>query len=119
MDIAFLQHEAWKTAQAKGHHAALVHLDQRSATLVRLALIHTEVSEATQEVKRHGVDDAIVRKRIVCELADVLVRCAELAALLGEDLDAAVIAVLAKNEQRPYQYGTPGEQTCPSPCLTS
>lgn len=109
MHISELQREAWQTAEVKGHHAGLAHLDRRSQALVRLALIHTEVSEATQEVKRYGVDDLLVLGRIGNELADILIRTAELAETLGVDLQAHTKGVLYLNKQRPYGYGTPQE----------
>jgi len=104
-----LQSQAWSTAEAKGFHEGLQHLPPREAALVRLALIHTEVSEATQEVKRHGLANELIRKKIACELADVLIRCADLAETIGVDLEEAVLTVLEYNTKRPYRYGTPDE----------
>ena len=109
LTIARLQAEAWDTAEAKGFHEDICTLNPRQAALIRLALIHTEVSEATQEVKRHGVDSAVIQKRIACELADVLIRCGDLAEMLGLNLDEACRTVLAANRARPYGYGTPGK----------
>jgi NTP pyrophosphatase (non-canonical NTP hydrolase) len=108
MDIQELVRQAWAIADAKGFHGDPHTLHTRDSTLIRLALIHTEVSEATQVVKRHGVDDR--RDMLAEELADVLIRVADLAGCLALDLDAAVQVKLAKNAQRPRQYGTPWEE---------
>lgn len=104
MTITDLVRESYGAAKAKGFHDDLP--ADRTGTLVRLALIHTEVSEATQEVKRHGVanPDAIAE-----ELADALIRIGDLAGSLSLDLEGAVEAKMAKNLTRPYRYGTPGE----------
>ena len=109
MDIQELQQTAWTTAQEKGFHDDLAWTEPRLAAMVRLALIHTEVSEVTQEVKRHGVDSAASLERIGHELADILIRVADLAEVLGVSLDARTQEVLALNARRPYQYGTPNE----------
>ena len=108
MDITTLQQQAWQNAEDKGFHSHTPMLDLRSMALIRLALIHTEVSEATQEIKRHGAGD---RYAIGQELADVLIRCADLATTLGIDLEGAVVTKLLANTQRPMHYGTPWEQT--------
>jgi NTP pyrophosphatase (non-canonical NTP hydrolase) len=108
LDLSHLQQTAWDIAEQQGLHESLDALPVREGTLIRLALIHTEVSEATQEVKRHGVTPANLRA-IGEELADVLIRVAELAQGLGIELSAAVEAKLAKNRLRSYKYGTPEE----------
>jgi NTP pyrophosphatase (non-canonical NTP hydrolase) len=95
-------------ADAKGFHGDPHTLRTRDSTLIRLALIHTEVSEATQIVKRYGVEEDLAR--LAEEFADVLIRVADLAGCLAIDLDAAVQAKLVKNAQRPRQYGTPWEE---------
>lgn len=117
LPIAQLQAEAWATAEAKGFHEDIRTLNPRQAALIRLALIHTEVSEATQEVKRHGVDSAVIRKRIAHELADVLIRCGDLAEMLGLNLEEACRTVLATNRARPYKYGTPEQDEKGEPAL--
>lgn len=110
MHLSQLQRQAWKCAEAKGHHLALKGVDPRYAALIRLGLVHTEVSEAMQEVKRHGVDTAFIRTKIGNELADICIRVAELAETLGINLQEHTAQVLRQNWLRPYQYGTPGEE---------
>jgi NTP pyrophosphatase (non-canonical NTP hydrolase) len=107
--LAHLQHVAWEIAERKGLHDNLRHFPHREATLIRLALIHTEVSEAAQEVKRHGV--TVENTRVIGEeLADVLIRVADLAEELGIDLSLEVDIKLSHNRLRPYKYGTPDEE---------
>ena len=159
-DLAPLQERVWQTAEDQGMHVNLDPLDLRLQTLVRLALVHTEVMEAdtsvapsdtieefadtairllelawccglplrlalpvpvcrwtmgartrlhgavatiTQEVKRHGVTDAVA---VLIE--DALALCWALAQGVGADLGQAIVAKDAHNRTRAYQYGTPG-----------
>ena len=44
------------------------------------------------------------------ELADIVIRVADLAETLGGNLEEAVQTKLAYNRTRPYQYGTPTEE---------
>lgn len=76
--------------------------------LVRLTLIHTEVSEASEQASRLG-DDAGIPDLLGDELADIMTRVADLAETLGIDLDIKCVNTLARNRQRPYKYGTPDE----------
>lgn len=108
MTIAELVRQSWQIAEDKGFHFGRD--AGRDNTLLRLCLIHTEVSEAAQEVKRHGTADPAVRHRLALELADVLIRCADLAGCLDLDLQEACLAKLEANRQRPHLYGTPGVQ---------
>lgn len=110
MNLTEIQRIAWQTAEDKGHHENLASLGTREATLVRLALIHTELSEAAQIVKRHGVGGR--EAELAEELADTIIRIADLAQELHLDLDLAVWLKLETNKHRPMYYGTPDE--CPS-----
>jgi NTP pyrophosphatase (non-canonical NTP hydrolase) len=106
--LELLQQMAWSGAELQGHHDNLRDIDHRLATIIRLGLIHTEVSEAMQLVKRQGVapKDAIAE-----ELADIIIFVAELAEDLDINLSPAVLEKLAKNLERPYKFGTPEEAT--------
>lgn len=83
----------------------------RDDTLVRLCLIHTEVSEAVQVVKRHGVepDQHASRAMFEEEVADIFIRLFDLCWCVGVDIEVAVVAKMAKNMARPHKYGTPDE----------
>lgn len=111
-----LRDQCWQMAEDKGFHQGRD--DGRDHNLVRLALIHTEVSEATQVVKRHWPqdtrtwDDGLKAEReneLSEEIADVLIRIFDFAGCIGLDLDAAVRIKMAKNYKRPRLYGTPFE----------
>ena len=108
MHLSHLQLTAWNIVEQQGLHDALRTLDVREATLIRLGLVHTEVSEAMQEVKRHGVTAENLHT-IGEELADILIRVADLAQELHIPLVQEVDQKLAKNRLRPYKYGTPEE----------
>lgn len=79
--------------------------DQRdSAENVRflcthMALVHTEVSEATEAIRHRD------RQNFDEELADVVIRVASIAHGLGTDLDAAITAKLAQNRTRGLHHG--------------
>lgn len=97
----------------------------------KLALIHSEVSEALEEYRHaprdagtQGLIDWIAHLRAVqydtakpneagepmpegfgIELADAVIRILDLAGYLGVDIDAAVATKQAYNERRPYLHG--------------
>lgn len=108
MGLTHLQKTAWRIAEAQGLHDNLRGFPIREATLIRLALILSEFNEALQEVKRHGVSDDNQAK-LGHELADVVIRVADLAEELHIDLAAHAEQVCAANRLRPYKYGTPEE----------
>ncbi len=115
MELNAMAQAAWDGAEAQGLHTNLDTLPLREATLIRLALVFTEVAEATQLVKRHGIfppDSPSARsllRDLAEEFADVLIRLGDLAVCLQIDLNEAVDHKLAANTLRPYRYGTPGE----------
>jgi NTP pyrophosphatase (non-canonical NTP hydrolase) len=96
---------AWGIAEAKGFHEGKP--ADRETTLVRLCLLHSEVSEAVQEIKRHGMDGTEACLR---ELADVVIRVGDLVGMLGPiDKFAWILCqVMQANLARPDKYGTPG-----------
>jgi len=98
MKIADLVTEAHAQARASGWY------EQDEATpaeiAVRLALIHAEVSEALEEVRRGVTGEAFA-----AELADVVLRVADLAGWLNIDLETALARKMARNAVRPYRHG--------------
>ncbi|HEX9114714.1 MAG TPA: hypothetical protein VGA61_01490 [Anaerolineae bacterium] len=66
-----------------------------------LALIHTEVSEATDAYKKGEPMDHVGE-----ELIDAVIRILHLVSALGLDADALFEAKMARNWQRPYKYNT-------------
>lgn len=77
----------------------------------KLALIHSEVSEALEESRIGtpltstflGTDDKPIG--FSSELADIIIRVLDLAAYLSIDIDKAVAAKVAYNKYRPYRHG--------------
>lgn len=64
-----------------------------------LALVHTEVSEATEAVRHRD------RENFDEELADIAIRLASIAHGLGTDLDAAIRAKMEVNKTRGHHHG--------------
>jgi NTP pyrophosphatase (non-canonical NTP hydrolase) len=67
----------------------------------KLALIHSEISEAMEGDRKNAPDDKLPhRKMIEVELADALIRICDLAGWLDLDLGGAVVEKMAFNAQR-------------------
>lgn len=76
--------------------------------LSKLCLIHTEVTEAVEAAmagKIHMFQHGQKPEGLDVELADVIIRCLQLADDLGLDVDGAVQAKLAYNDGRPWKHG--------------
>ena len=75
----------------------------------KLCLIHSEVSEALESY-RNGEDmlwitDTGKPEGLLAELADVVIRCADLSEALGLDLGSAMSAKMDYNDTRPHRHG--------------
>ena len=66
-----------------------------------LALIHTEVSEATDAYKKGEPLEAVGE-----ELIDAIIRIFHMLSAMGVDAEALFQAKMAKNWARPYRYNT-------------
>jgi NTP pyrophosphatase (non-canonical NTP hydrolase) len=78
-----------------------------------LALIHSEISEALEEVRKPNQPIDLIYYRpsdgkpegFVIELADAIIRIADLAGVFGLDLEAAIAEKEAFNATRPRRHG--------------
>lgn len=67
----------------------------------KLCLIHSDISEAMEGVRKDLMDDKLPhRKMIEVELADAMIRIADLAGAMGMDLGGAIVEKMAYNEVR-------------------
>lgn len=74
----------------------------KSLVAEKLCLIHSEISEAMEGARKDLADDKLpARKMIEVELADAVIRIADLAGALGLDLGGAIADKMAFNAVRP------------------
>src|SRR6187399_1155949 len=70
----------------------------------RIALMHSELSEALEADRKDLMDDKLPhRKGIEVELADCLIRILDCSAYMGLDIQGAVLEKMAYNVTRPYK----------------
>jgi len=76
-----------------------------------LALIHSEVSEALEAYRKHGLeswyeDRKLKPEGISFELADTIIRICDLAGHLEIDLEKAIKEKISYNKGRSYRHGS-------------
>lgn len=97
--------EAHATAVEKGWW------DSERNVFEQIALVHSELSEALEEARVCSdltlIDEEEEGKPVgfSIELADAIIRIADMCGALGIDLERAVFKKLAYNKTRPYRHG--------------
>ena len=74
-------------------------IDDADGMLAKLALVHAEVSEASEAVRKGD------HENFVEELADAVIRILDISGSLQLDLETAIEDKMKKNEDRPYMHG--------------
>lgn len=76
-------------------------LADKNLVPAKLCLVHSEVSEAMEGHRKGLMDDKLPHRTMIeVELADAVIRIADLAGALGLDLGGAIAEKLAYNAQR-------------------
>lgn len=80
---------------------ALTAIVKRDFVLAQLSKVDSEVGEAVQAIQRHDINSSELEE----ELADVIIRVADLAGFLDVNLGRAVHRKMAVNRSRPRKHG--------------
>lgn len=108
LTVAGLVHTAHEAAKAKGWHDGT---DPSSPVqvLAWLALLHSEVSEAVEDVRVGKIAETVrddgKPEGLPSEFADLAVRLADICGALGIDLEGAIRRKMAYNETRTRRHG--------------
>jgi hypothetical protein len=102
MTIDDLVAESYRTAKEHGWW------DGQRPVLECLVLVHSEISEAVEAYRDSRMNMEVVNGKpegLVVELADAVIRIADLCGAYNLDLSGAVSAKLVYNKTRPFRHG--------------
>ena len=115
MTIDSLTTRVFATNSAKGWHDCFARAESDAEladqVVIKLALVTTEVAEAIEEVRDlrftetyySGADNK--PEGLPSELADIIIRTVDIAAVLNINLEEALREKLAFNDRREYKHG--------------
>lgn len=90
-----------KNARNKGFYEGYDELDTNIVALVKLSLVHSEVSEVLEELRKPDID----MEKVAEEIADILIRSLDLAAFLKIDnIGDVTLNKHNVNKDRPYKH---------------
>lgn len=108
-DMDDLSHTLHAHARKKGFYEPYEHMDEADYVvfyLKQLAMVHSEVSEVLEAIRKDRGDDIVVE-----ELADIIIRVLDFWAFLSQtgytnkSLAGAVLSKMEKNLERPAMHG--------------
>lgn len=125
MNLTNLSRQIHSDNLRKGFYDGLEDVPQDFVTMKQLLLIITEISEATEELRKNGIDSNLepyfpsaltisesikyfeetFKDKFQDEIGDAMIRLLDLCGYLKIDIDSWIDAKLEYNKTRPYKHG--------------